>query len=548
MAGCRNATPSAASPSGASSRAAGLAAGHLDGTKWLERDATIAQSLGAGPLQVAATEVGGDGDRVGGFVDLPLEECMLAYARGSRGVEDLDLYAYGDDGTLLAADEATDPQPAIVICPPHPARAYLAARIVAGRGVVAIGVHPLLPSVAARVGRAMGARGRPGEEVGRVEAWPGLDEKVAQHRRLLGARWDEVRRVAVQSDARAATRISASIDGGRCLDVYVVPSEDFGQLDLAILDAEDRVLVRAPAIGRDRTAIVCSPVPISLSVELRPHTGQGLCAIVLGRSASGAEREISGPFFVVRPAPEGVLPAERALRGKALRSLGYAEPSIITSATATVGRRFGVPIDLPAGCARLDLVGARPLSGLTADLWDSSSNLIASGSSGDGPTLFACGRGGRARLDVEALSRPGPFAVELRREKTSPAALVAHPVAAGRLLAAIDSRSEPATASGVGDAKILALDTTSLKGFDFTVEDGHCTQITAALDAGAAGADLRIVDAQSSEEVSSARGRLVAQARACAEGSARNLRVELRLETGKTDALVAAKPTPAAAP
>src|SRR5437868_6809425 len=83
------------------------------------------------------------------------------------------------------------------------------ARIVAGRGVVASGVHALAPSVAAQVGRALGARGRPGEELGRIEAWPGLDERVTEHRRLIGARWEEIRRVAVQTDARAPTRISA---------------------------------------------------------------------------------------------------------------------------------------------------------------------------------------------------------------------------------------------------------------------------------------------------------------------------------------------------
>jgi hypothetical protein len=339
--GCRGGA--ALAPPGGSAQASArqltIAGGRLDGSKWLGHDAEVAVSLGAGPLEVAVTEVGGDGDRVGGFVTLPADQCVLGYARGSQGIEDLDLYAYGDDGTILAADEATDPQPALVICPPHPARAYFAARIVAGRGVVAIGIHALAPSVAAQVGRALGARGRPGEELGRIEAWPGLDEKVNQHRRGIGAHWDEVRRVAVQVDARAPTRISVSLEGGRCLDVYVVPSEEFGQLDLAILDGDDRVLVRSAAIGRDRTAIVCSPVQTALSVELRPHTGQGLCAIVLGRSAAGAEREIAGSFYVARVAPQSDLAIERAQRAKPLRALGYGDATTIATGTADVGRR-----------------------------------------------------------------------------------------------------------------------------------------------------------------------------------------------------------------
>src|SRR6185295_15707818 len=104
------------------------AGGQIDGGRWLAHDAEIAVSLGAGPLQVAVTDVGGDGDRVGGFVGIPADQCVLGYARSSQGIEDLDLYAYGDDGNILAADEATDPQPAVVICPPHAARAYFAAR------------------------------------------------------------------------------------------------------------------------------------------------------------------------------------------------------------------------------------------------------------------------------------------------------------------------------------------------------------------------------------------------------------------------------------
>ncbi len=106
----------------------------LHGTTWVEREAALATSYGAGALHIAATEVAADGDRVGGFVAIPSEECLLAYARGSPGIDDLDLYAYGDDGSVLGADEAADPHPALVICPPHPTRAYIVARVAAGRG------------------------------------------------------------------------------------------------------------------------------------------------------------------------------------------------------------------------------------------------------------------------------------------------------------------------------------------------------------------------------------------------------------------------------
>ncbi|HKQ71954.1 MAG TPA: hypothetical protein VJT73_21565 [Polyangiaceae bacterium] len=518
--------------------------GRLDGRPWLQKDADVAASLGAGPLQVAVTDVGGDGDRVGGFVSFPSTECVLAYARGSQGIEDLDLYAYSDDGTTLAADEATDPQPAVVICPPHPRRAYFVARIAAGRGIVTIGAQSLAPSTAAQVGKALGARGRPGEELGRIEAWPGLDEKLSQHRLAVGARWEEVRRVAVQADARAATRISASLDGGRCLDVYVVPSEEFSQLDVTVMDGDDRVLARAPAIGRDRTAIVCSAVQAPLSIELRPHAGQGLSAVILSRSAVGAERQISGPVYVYRSAPPAELTIERAQRAKPLRALGYAEPTNVGTGTADVGRRLSFPLNLPDGCVRLDVIGGRPLAGAIADVWDASGSLVASGSSGDGPTLFACGKAQRGRIDVEALNRPGPVAIEQRRERAPLPALSAHPLAADRVLSTLNSRAEAVTAAIASDVKVLPLDPTSLKTFDLQLPDGRCGDVVAGLDRGGTGIDLRLSDVQSGEEFALVRGRLVVQARVCAAGHPRTLHGELRLSAGKADALVVMRLVP----
>jgi hypothetical protein len=543
---CRPAASASAPPP--SSAAANVLVDHLDGRRWLAHDAEVAASLGAGPLLVAATDVGGEGDRVGGFVALGADQCTLAYARGSPGVEDLDIYAYADDGTILAADEASDPQPAIVICPPHPSRAYIVARVVGGRGVVAVGAHMLASNVAAQVGKALGARGRPGEELGRAEAWPGLDDKVNEHRRRIGARWEEVRRVAVQADARAATRISATLEAGRCLDVFVVPGEEFAQLDVTIFDSDDRIMVRAPAFGRDRAAVLCSPVPMPVSVELRPHAGQGLCAIVMARSAVGGEKEIAGPVYMHRIAPDADLGIERIERDRRLRVLGYPAPIVIGTGTADVGRRLSFPLALPEGCARLDVVGGRPLAGVTADVWDAANNLVAAGASGDGPTLFACGKGGRARIDVEALNRPGPVSIEMRRESAALPALTSHPLAASRLLAALHGRAEPVTAGAAANVKVLSLDTTSLRTFDIEIADSRCADIVAALDTGGSGVEMRLLDAPSGDEYALERGRLIVQSHVCATGRARALRGELRLSAGKADALVVMRLAPIVPP
>jgi hypothetical protein len=518
-----------------------VSADPLDGRRWLDRDAATAVSLGAGPLRVAATDVGSDGDRVGTFVAIPNDQCLLAYARGSYGVDDLDLYAYADDGTTLAADEASDPHPAIVICPPHPGRAYVVARVAQGHGIVAVGVHSVSTGAIGPVGKALGARGRPGEETGRVEAWPGLDERVAERRRAIGGRWEEVRRVAVPADARAPTRVTAPLEPGRCLDVLVLPGEELQQLDMVLYDGDGRIVARGAPSGRDRVAVVCTHVETTVGVELRAHAGQGLAAVVLARTPVGGEGELAGSVDIHRIGATLDVAAARGERAKSLHGLGFGDAVAVGAGTADVGRRASFPIDLPEGCARIDLVGGRPIAGLLADLWDPAGSLVARGDGSDAPTLWACGKGGKGRIDVEATSRPGPFAIDLRKDRAAPPILVAHPLAAGRLLSYLDARA-PITAGAAGDARAIALDATSLKTFDLSIPEGRCVDVIAALDAGGAGIDLRLVDPRAGEQALT-RGRSLASARTCATtGGARSIQAELRLDAGKTDALVLTRP------
>jgi hypothetical protein len=177
-------------------------------------------------------------------------------------------------------------------------------------------------------------------------------------------------------------------------------------------------------------------------------------------------------------------------------------------------------------------------------VWDANNALVASSMSGEGPTLFACGKGGRARIDIEALNRPGPFAIEMRRERVPNAQLVAHPLAASRLLSALNARGESVTVGVASDVRVLALEPTQLRTFDVPLADGRCGDVVAALDAGGTGIDVRLTDGQSGEEFSLSRGRLLAQSRVCAAGRARTLRGEVRLGAGKADALVVLRLTP----
>lgn len=512
----------------------------LDGSRWLERDAKTATSLGAGPLRIAATEFGTDGDRIGAFVHIPSDQCLLAYARGSFGIEDLDLYAYADDGATLAIDEASDPHPALVICPPQPMRAYVAARIAHGRGIVALGVHTVSTSAVGPIGQALGARGRPGEEVGRAETWPGLDERIAERRKSLGGQWEELRRVAVPVDARAPTHVSTELEPGQCLDVLVLPTEELVGLDVTVLDADGRIATRASIWGRDRTSVVCASMKTALSVELRPRAGHGLAAVVLSRSSTFDQHELPGSVPITQIGTSLDIGRAREQRAKELRELGYPKGTAVGSGKAEVGRKTSFDIDFPEGCARIDVVGGKPITGLLVDLWDANGKLLASADGESAPFVFVCGQGGRGRIDVEAMSRPGPFAIELRSERESPAHLRAQPIAASRLLRHLATRAR-VTASSAADAHEISLDAVSSKSFELSLAPGRCVDVVAALDGGGSGLELRVLDADGSE-ISFGRGDALAATQACAEGRSRGMKAELRLGAGQASALVLVRP------
>jgi hypothetical protein len=113
------------------------------------------------------------------------------------------------------------------------------------------------------------------------------------------------------------------------------------------------------------------------------------------------------------------------------------------------------------------------------------------------------------------------------------------------LLRALNTGRGPlVTAEGAVDARRLGLETTQLRSFEISVPDGQCADVVAALDQGGSGLDLRLVDLASNEQHSLVRGRLLCQSRACASGRPRALRVELRLDAGKADALVLSRVSP----
>lgn len=513
----------------------------LQASEWLQRDARLAQAAGASALRVVAAEPAVAGDHVGGLMTIPAADCALFIARSTPSIDDIDLFAYGEDGLDLGRDEAPDNTPALLVCPPHPARVYIGSRVAAGHGLVAVGAQLVKPKDAARVRQAAGVGDGPGLSAAGERSFPNLGTRINDHRATIGGSWEEIRRVALPVEPRLATRLSAIVDGDRCLDIWITPAPEVSHLDVAVEDSLGRVLGRALASGRDRALILCSPVDTSVTITVRPQAGRGTVAAILSRSRPGTEAEIVATRLIFRTAPLGTLVQEREDHAARLERLGYESGKLAKTGTLTLGQRLSVPLTLPTGCVRIDVLGGAPLRGLDVWLWSQDGKLLASDQGGAPATLFACTGGQRARLDLEPLAQPGPFAVELRPEPDAPVVLRDQPLAASRLLTRLLSRGSLRQARQLGSAQVVRVSATEIASQVEQVPFGRCVEVVLALGIGASGAELRLVDEETGQELALARGTDSVAARACALERSATLRarIEMRCLAGETQALFA---------
>jgi hypothetical protein len=507
----------------------------IDPAPLLARDATTAMALGAGPLQVVAVAASMEGDRLGGFVSLARDTCMLAFARSTPGIDDLDIVVFDDAGTPLAADQATDPRPAVMLCPPHPARVYVTGRVAAGHGFVGLAVQAVPAASAAKLAAVFGARIAQKEEVF-AQAWPGLDNLIARRRRALGGHWEELRKAAVSVHPRAPVYVSTPLPASRCLDVMVVPNEETANLEVTVSDETGRELARAPNVGKDRVALVCSPVETTLSVGVRPHDGHGLVAVVMSRSAAGDQSELSTRPDAVRASPMGPLDKVRDRISGPLSRAGYDAKTDLAAGNVEPGRAVAHVVDLQPGCTRIDVLAGAPASGVTALLWDGSNELIASGDGGEQLTLFGCvATAQKASLQITALGRPGPYAVELRREKAPPPDLMHHPLAASRALGRANAAGRITTMQSLNDVRRIDLDETRRVAMDATVAVGTCMNVVAATQPGASGITLSAQEEGSGAIVETSHGHTVTQLSVCARARAMKIKIHASVDAGKAE-------------
>lgn len=543
LSGCALFRPSAPPPPAerAPLPAPRVTAGELDASKLLGEVPARATRLGAGAPSLVTSSEATDNEWVGGFVDVPKDSCLLAYARASPSIEDVDVAVYSDEGTQLAVDEGRDVHPTVLLCAPHPDRVYVAAHVVEGEGLVVVGAQLVPQERAAVVGRALGARGAVADGPRPAEAWPGLQDAVRAHRVALGGTWEEFKRVALSVDARLQTYVAFPMEAGQCIDAVVVPDDDVALLDVEALDGDGRVVARAREGPGVRTLTLCSPIGMSGSLAVRPHVGRGLAAVVLGRARGEEAGDLSTHAEVAWAAAQQPLDGARHARDTVLAKNGYAEPVATSTGTLTLGRRVTVPVDFKAladPCARIDVVAGSPLGLVEARLWDDGGTLLASGEGATSVALFACARGA-ARLELETRGRPGPYAVALRPEHWRDPAFAAHPLAASRMLGRAAQGPEMLLVGKAAPARGVALDAGHVVSWTETIAAGRCVRVTVGVQGDGAGVDLRASNPKDGADIDQSEAAHAASVRACAPADgARSVRFDLSASAGRVDALV----------
>jgi hypothetical protein len=519
--------------------APGASAGQLDPRLLLGELIARASRLGAGAPAVVASAQAIDNGWVGGFIDVPRDDCVLGYARGSASIDDVDVAIYSEDGTTLAVDEGRDVHPTVMICAPHPDRMYLTAHVVEGEGFVAVGAQLVPKERAVVVARALGARGYAGQGPRAAEAWPGLDDAVRWHRGELGGTWQEFRRVALAVDARMPTYASFPLDPDQCVDAVVVPDDDVGLLDVQVFDDQGRVVARAGEGTGTRTLTVCSPIPMAGTLAVRPHVGRGLAAIVLARMPGDASRDLAAVPDVAWVTPSLPVDKAKSARDALLAKSGYEAAVTTTAGTLSLGHRARVPLELkglPGGCARIDVVGGAPLALLDARVWGDTGALLASANAPSSLALFVCART-TAHLELETRGRPGPFVLTVRPERWKDAAFDAHPLAASRMLARAAGGPDMLIDGKEQATRELVLDGERVTSWSETIGAGKCLRATVGVQGDGAGVEARVFEG--SDELDRSEAAHAASVRACATAEApRAVRFEVRASAGHVDAIL----------
>jgi hypothetical protein len=517
-----------------------LVAKSPEAAPWTTDATSQASRAGAGAPFTVAVEAAAPGDRVGGVLEVPSEQCLLLVARSAPSVDDLDLFVYAEDGTVLATDETPAKDATALVCPPLPRHVYVTGRVASGHGIVAVVAQPVDVEHAPAVAKALHVRGTDAEP---LDPWDALDEAVARHRRDLGGSWRGLRKLVLPADPRIPTRVSADIADGGCLDVLAVPSEDVAHVQLTAVDERGQIVARAPSTGKARSLLLCSPIATRITLELRPHAGRGGVALVLSVASLGDAGVAEVPHIDLMPTAPLSDRLDRT--AEKLSRRGYGPARLAAKGSLRVGVRETKQLRLSSGCSRIDVTVGQPALGVEAWLWDPEGALVANAGGGGAATLFACVPAKPLRLDIEAITRAGPYLAEVRKLPASLGTLTHLPLAAGRLLRALDDLDLLDSAKVLAPPARVTLSPDRVQRLDFTVPVGRCVTTVAAVDRGGTGVEIRLLGSADGPELASAHGTHATSARICALDVPDTLHAtaEIRLAAGTAEGFVSIRQT-----
>jgi hypothetical protein len=211
-----------------------------------------AEVAGAGRAARLAEGILFEGERIGAFVDVPVEDCLLVLARGAASVADLDLVLWSDEGEWLAGDERRDADPSVILCPPHPGRVHAMGLVASGRGAVSL--------TAQRVPRAREAR---------VRSW------LVSLRPTFDRGDERARRTLVHANPDVPTLVPFELEAGACAEVRAAGSGATADPDVTLVDSRGVVRRKAPVDTADAVRFsFCAREAFEGQIAVRSRLGQ----------------------------------------------------------------------------------------------------------------------------------------------------------------------------------------------------------------------------------------------------------------------------------
>ncbi len=464
--------------------------------RWLAGDAALARAAGAGPPTVLIAEAGAVGDRFTRVVDTDETACLLAMARGSERVADVDLYAYSEDGTGLALDDRADAKATLLLCPPRPRRVYVTARIAAGQGVIAVAVHRVPLDRARRVQATLRAI----EQYDATAEVPkasivDVERRLREHHRTLGGQWTRVAQASLAVDSRIPTISGVVAEARTCTDILVLAPLSVSGLDIEAIDDAGRTLGRTVSTEQDKSIIACAEERRTFSLQLRPHEGSGTVLVLVSRGSLQAGRVTEQALELGQSRPIGVI-VEEVHRG--LRERRQTIGKVMEQTTIERGEQHRIEDSIESGCARFDAFTGPGLD-VQFRAYSAEAEPIAKNGGGQHLPLLVCSRG-KVALTFDAHAGSGPLRVEKASLARVNPLLIGNPRAAGRLFLRawqegllLDSAELVTVSRFVSSGSRLSWDQS------VPVRSGHCAEVLAAIAGEASGIRLHRVDADGGE-------------------------------------------------